>query len=81
MSAVRWRRDNRYAAVAERKDCKDSVSIYDCHDWTMVKHLRLRKNFPVETVDLEDMAWSPDGRFIAIWDTAVNVGFRPWPRI
>ncbi|KAI8617294.1 WD40-repeat-containing domain protein [Chytriomyces sp. MP71] len=57
-----FRKDGRYFALAERKECKDTVSIYDCEDWTLLKH------FPVDTSDLEDIAWSPDGRFIAVWE-------------
>ncbi|KAJ3106075.1 WD repeat-containing protein wrap73 [Phlyctochytrium planicorne] len=58
-----FRKDGRYLALAERRDSKDTISIYDCEEWTLLKH------FPVDTMDLEDLAWSPDGRYIAVWDT------------
>ncbi|KAJ3011799.1 UNVERIFIED_CONTAM: WD repeat-containing protein wrap73 [Siphonaria sp. JEL0065] len=61
-----FRKDGRYFALAERRDGKDTLSIYDAEDWTLLKH------FPVDTSDLEDIAWSPDGRFIAVWDTILE---------
>ncbi|TPX37741.1 hypothetical protein SmJEL517_g00601 [Synchytrium microbalum] len=64
--AYSFRSDSKYLAVAERRDCKEYVGIYDCEDWTMLKH------FPIETSDLEDIAWSPDGRFLAIWETCIE---------
>ncbi|KAJ3351053.1 WD repeat-containing protein wrap73 [Entophlyctis luteolus] len=36
-----FRKDGRYFALSERKDCKDTVSIYDCDDWTLLKALAL----------------------------------------
>ncbi|KAI9356321.1 hypothetical protein DFJ73DRAFT_823870 [Zopfochytrium polystomum] len=61
-----FRPDGRYFALAERREGKDTLSIFDCDDWTILKH------FPVETNDLEDLAWSPDGRFIAVWDSYLD---------
>ncbi|KAI9325583.1 WD40-repeat-containing domain protein [Obelidium mucronatum] len=61
-----FRADGRYFALCERRDGKDTLSVYDCEDWTLVKH------FPVDTSDLEDIAWSPDGRFIAVWDSILE---------
>ncbi len=62
-----FRSDGKYFAIAERKDCKDSISIYDCEDWSMVK------NFYPDTHDLENIAWSPDGRYIAAWESSLEV--------
>ncbi|KAJ3070321.1 WD repeat-containing protein wrap73 [Podochytrium sp. JEL0797] len=62
-----FRSDSRYFACAEqRKGAKDYVAIYDCDNWSLVK------DFPVDTSDLEDLAWSPDGRFIAVWDSVLE---------
>ncbi|KAJ3294247.1 WD repeat-containing protein wrap73 [Borealophlyctis nickersoniae] len=61
-----FRKDGKYFALAERKDCKDYISIYDCEDWVLLKR------FAVETTDLEDIAWSPDGRFIAAWESLLE---------
>ncbi|KAJ3351054.1 WD repeat-containing protein wrap73 [Entophlyctis luteolus] len=30
------------------------------------------KHFPVDTSDLEDISWSPDGRYIAVWDSLLE---------
>ena len=59
--------DGRFLAVVERREYKDLVGIYATDTWELVKH------FQVDTVDLEDLAWSPDDRFIAIWDTPLEV--------
>ena len=33
-----FRKDDKYAAVAERRDGKDFIGVYDCRqDWAMVK--------------------------------------------
>ncbi|KAJ3412423.1 WD repeat-containing protein wrap73 [Chytridiales sp. JEL 0842] len=61
-----FRKDGRYFALAERKDAKDTVSVYDCESWSLIKH------FPVDTSDLEDLAWSPNGRFIAVWESLLE---------
>lgn len=53
----------RYMALAERRDCKDYVSVFDCSDW------QLLRNFPVDTDDLVGLAWSPDGKVIGVWDS------------
>ena len=53
-------------ALAERRDCKDYVSIFDCHNnWELVK------NFAVDTEDLAGLAWSPDGRVLCVWDSVL----------
>ncbi|CAG8698597.1 11479_t:CDS:10, partial [Ambispora leptoticha] len=62
-----FRKDGKYFVLAERRDGKDFVGIYDCNNaWTLLKH------FQVDTVDLENLAWSPDGRYIAIWDKCID---------
>ncbi|RUS26673.1 WD repeat domain 8 [Jimgerdemannia flammicorona] len=61
-----FRSDNRYFVLAERRENKDYVGIYDCHDWSIVKQ------FPTETIDMEGLAWSPDGKYIAVRDTPLH---------
>ncbi|KAJ3218127.1 WD repeat-containing protein wrap73 [Dinochytrium kinnereticum] len=61
-----FRKDGRYFVLSERRESRDTLSVYDCEDWTLLKH------FPVDTVDLENVAWSPDGRYIAVWDTMLE---------
>ncbi|KAI9094894.1 hypothetical protein DFS34DRAFT_627591 [Phlyctochytrium arcticum] len=63
-----FRSDGRYFALAERTESKDFVSIYDCEDWTLLKR------FMLDTTDMEDLAWSPDGRFVAVWETSLKYG-------
>eukprot|EP00697_Spironema_sp_BW2_P004277 gnl/Spiro4/15820_TR8515_c0_g1_i1.p1 gnl/Spiro4/15820_TR8515_c0_g1~~gnl/Spiro4/15820_TR8515_c0_g1_i1.p1 ORF type:complete len:470 (-),score=132.29 gnl/Spiro4/15820_TR8515_c0_g1_i1:102-1448(-) len=57
--------NGQYMALAERRECKDSVGIYACDTWQMVK------NFGTDTQDLADLSWSPDDRYIAVWDTTL----------
>ncbi|KAG9286963.1 hypothetical protein G9A89_001201 [Geosiphon pyriformis] len=59
--------DGKYFILAERRDGKDYIGIYDCNNaWRLLKH------FVVDTVDLENLAWSPDGRYIAVWDNRID---------
>ncbi|KAI9137159.1 quinon protein alcohol dehydrogenase-like superfamily [Paraphysoderma sedebokerense] len=61
-----FRKDGKYFAIAERRDANDYIGIYDCEDWSLIKH------FQVDTTDLEDISWSPDGRFIAVWNSLLE---------
>ncbi|KAJ1558724.1 WD repeat-containing protein wrap73, partial [Nowakowskiella sp. JEL0078] len=61
-----FRIDGRYLAVLESKDCKDSVAIIDCEDWSLIRR------FSVDTSDTEDISWSPDGQFIAVWSSILE---------
>lgn len=65
--AYSFRKDGKYLALAERRETKDYISIYDCETWAIVKY------FPVDTNDLDGIAWSPDGRFIAVWENPLEV--------
>ncbi|KAJ3304502.1 WD repeat-containing protein wrap73 [Kappamyces sp. JEL0829] len=58
-----FRSDGKYFCMAERIQAKDYLSIFDTSDW------ELQKRFPIDTGDVHDLAWSPDGRFIAVWDS------------
>ncbi|EDO38446.1 predicted protein [Nematostella vectensis] len=59
-------KDGKYMALAERRNCKDFVSIFACDSWKLLKH------FEAETSDLADLAWSPDGQVLCLWDHVVN---------
>ena len=37
MAGIAFSRDGRYLAVAERRDCKDYVSIFVCSDWQLLR--------------------------------------------
>lgn len=60
-------RDGKYMALAERRDCKDYISIITTDTWELVK------NFAVDTKQLADIKWSPDGRVLAVWDSLLDV--------
>ena len=53
-------------ALAERRDCKDFVSLFDCSMWELIRH------FPVETNDLAGISWSPDGKVLCVWDSILD---------
>lgn len=65
-SGLNFTSDGRYMALAERRDCKDFLSIFDCSSWQLVQH------FPVDTQDLAGLLWSPDGRVLAVWDSVLD---------
>ncbi len=46
----------------QRSECKDYVTLYNCHDWTPAVQLA------AATSDAEDLAWSPDGACFVVWD-------------
>ncbi|KAJ3369061.1 WD repeat-containing protein wrap73 [Allomyces arbusculus] len=58
-----FRKDFRYMAVLDRVDGRDFVNVYDCIDWELVKR------FQIDTTDASNIAWSPEGRFIAVTDS------------
>lgn len=65
-SGLDFTRSGSYMALAERRDCKDMISIFDCSSWQLVQH------FAVDTTDLAGIAWSPDGRVLAVWDSVLD---------
>uniref|UniRef100_A0A663LWM0 WD repeat containing, antisense to TP73 n=1 Tax=Athene cunicularia TaxID=194338 RepID=A0A663LWM0_ATHCN len=63
---IAFTKDGRYMAVAERRDCKDFVSIFVCSDWQLLRH------FDTETQDLFGIEWAPNGCVLAAWDTCLE---------
>eukprot|EP00112_Aurelia_sp_Birch-Aquarium-sp1_P024370 Seg768.10 transcript_id=Seg768.10/GoldUCD/mRNA.D3Y31 product="WD repeat-containing protein WRAP73" protein_id=Seg768.10/GoldUCD/D3Y31 len=59
-------KDGKFMALAERRNCKDYVSILSCSSWQLVKH------FETDTNDLADLSWSPDGRILAVWESCLE---------
>eukprot|EP00073_Rattus_norvegicus_P046890 XP_017449038.1 PREDICTED: WD repeat-containing protein WRAP73 isoform X1 [Rattus norvegicus] len=59
-------RDGRYLALAERRDCRDYVSIFVCSDWQLLRH------FDTDTQDLTGIEWAPNGCVLAAWDTCLE---------
>lgn len=58
--------NGRYMALAERRNCKDHVSVFDCSQWQLLRH------FPVETADLAGLSWSPDSSVLCVWDSVLD---------
>ena len=58
--------NGKYMALAERRNCKDHVSLFDCTQWQLMRH------FQVETTDLAGLSWSPDSKVLCLWDSVLN---------
>ncbi|XP_026867092.1 WD repeat-containing protein WRAP73 isoform X1 [Electrophorus electricus] len=58
--------DGRYMALAERRDCKDYISVFVCDDWHLLRH------FETDTQDLAGVEWSPNGCVLAAWDSCLE---------
>uniref|UniRef100_A0A8C8YM67 WD repeat containing, antisense to TP73 n=1 Tax=Prolemur simus TaxID=1328070 RepID=A0A8C8YM67_PROSS len=63
---ITFTRDGRYMALAERRDCKDYVSVFVCSDWQLLRH------FDTDTQDLAGVEWAPNGCVLAVWDTCLE---------
>ncbi|POI32618.1 hypothetical protein CIB84_003630 [Bambusicola thoracicus] len=63
---IAFTKDGRYMAVAERRDCKDFVSLFVCSNWQLLRH------FDTETQDLFGIEWAPNGCVLAVWDTCLE---------
>uniref|UniRef100_A0A4W5N7Q8 WD repeat containing, antisense to TP73 n=1 Tax=Hucho hucho TaxID=62062 RepID=A0A4W5N7Q8_9TELE len=69
LNSVSWidfSRDGCYMALAERRDCRDYVSVFVCDDWHLLRH------FETETQDLAGVEWSPNGCVLAVWDSCLE---------
>nr|XP_012316411.1 WD repeat-containing protein WRAP73 isoform X2 [Aotus nancymaae] len=67
LQGTTFTRDGRYMALAERRDCKDYVSIFVCSDWQLLRH------FDTDTQDLTGIEWAPNGCVLAVWDSCLEV--------
>ncbi|XP_062962062.1 WD repeat-containing protein WRAP73 [Cynocephalus volans] len=63
---ITFTRDGRYMALAERRDCRDCVSIFVCSNWQLLRH------FDTDTQDLAGIEWAPNGCVLAVWDTCLE---------
>lgn len=63
---VSFRPCGRYLAVLERVQKKDAIGIYDCVRWEMVTQ------YQIDSELAADLEWSPNGRFIAVWESLLN---------
>ncbi|XP_038677953.1 WD repeat-containing protein WRAP73 isoform X2 [Scyliorhinus canicula] len=59
-------KDGHYMALAERRDCKDHISIFVCSEWQLLRH------FETETQDLAGIKWSPNSCVLAVWDSCLE---------
>uniref|UniRef100_A0AAY5KIF1 WD repeat containing, antisense to TP73 n=1 Tax=Esox lucius TaxID=8010 RepID=A0AAY5KIF1_ESOLU len=59
-------RDGCYMALAERRDCRDYVSVFVCEDWHLLRH------FETETQDMAGVEWSPNSCVLAVWDSCLE---------
>jgi len=55
--------DGKFFAALERRKTKDYIALYYTQTWELVNR------FQVDSVDLENISWSPDDSAIAAWDT------------
>ncbi|XAO23555.1 hypothetical protein I312_102334 [Cryptococcus bacillisporus CA1280] len=59
--------DSRYLAVTEKHLGKDCIGVYDILDgYSLLRH------FPLLTIDVQGISWSPCGRYIAAWDSSLS---------
>lgn len=63
---IAFTKDGRYMALAERRDCKDYISLFVCSDWQLLRH------FDTETQDMAGIEWAPNGCVLAVWDTCLE---------
>ncbi|KAL8198506.1 UNVERIFIED_CONTAM: WD repeat-containing protein wrap73 [Gekko kuhli] len=63
---IAFTKDGRYMALAERRDCKDYISLFVCSDWQLLRH------FDTETQDVAGIEWAPNGCVLAVWDTCLE---------
>jgi len=64
---ISFTKDGRFAAVLQRKSCKDSVGIFSIvDDWKPVRH------FDVASQDSAAISWSPTSEALCVIDTALS---------
>ncbi|CAI2728854.1 unnamed protein product [Schistosoma spindalis] len=57
----------RYLALLERRNFQDHLSLFDCRlQWTILWNMTL------ETDDAVGVVWSPDGRYILVYDNCLR---------
>ncbi|VEL28041.1 unnamed protein product [Protopolystoma xenopodis] len=56
-------------ALLERRDLRDHISLFECNETSW----RLLRNFILdETDDADGLLWSPDGRYLAVYDSCLK---------
>lgn len=59
-------KDKLYLAVAERRNCRDYLSIFSTELWQLLKH------FECATKDLAGIEWCPNEHLICAWDSLLD---------
>ncbi|ELV14254.1 WD repeat-containing protein WRAP73 [Tupaia chinensis] len=73
---ITFTRDGRYMALAERRDCRDYVSIFVCSDWQLLRYKILLYSLDGRllsaycayewSLGIKSVAWSPSSQFLAV---------------
>jgi hypothetical protein len=68
---IEFSSDNKFMCLAERRECKDQISIYYAgHDWKMVNSFDT-----TETYDLVDCKWTMQNTAILVQDNPLEARF------
>ncbi|XP_068771845.1 WD repeat-containing protein WRAP73 isoform X2 [Struthio camelus] len=82
---IAFTKDGRYMALAERRDCKDFISLFVCSDWQLLRYKillysldgRLLSTYQAYewSLGIKSIAWSPSSQFLAIgsYDEKVRI--------
>ncbi|KAG8002780.1 WD repeat-containing protein WRAP73 [Nibea albiflora] len=82
---IDFSRDGSYMALAERRDCKDYVSVFVCDDWHLLRYKvllysldgRLLSTYSAYewSLGVKSVTWSPSSQFLAIgsYDEKVRI--------
>uniref|UniRef100_H2UM70 WD repeat containing, antisense to TP73 n=1 Tax=Takifugu rubripes TaxID=31033 RepID=H2UM70_TAKRU len=82
---IDFSRDGSYMALAERRDCKDYVSVFVCDDWHLLRYKvllysldgRLLSTYSAYewSLGIKSVTWSPSSQFLAIgsYDEKVRI--------
>lgn len=55
-AGITFTRDGRYMALAERRDCKDYVSIFVCSDWQLLRVRRPQTGMKLSWLTVEGLS-------------------------
>ncbi|RCH79368.1 WD repeat-containing protein wrap73, partial [Rhizopus stolonifer] len=63
--SIEFSPDGNYVAIVELIEGKEYISIYHANSFILLQR------FEVDTADLENLVWSFDSMFIAVWDNCI----------
>lgn len=58
--------DGKFMALIEKHDCKDYLTIYFTHGWSMVN------SFQLDLFDAVEVRWAPNNSYLVVWDNCIN---------